>query len=94
MAKGYWIVRVSARNAERYPEYVAATRPAYEKFGARFLVRGAGATQRKERLVSELLSSSSRTSRQPSHATKALVSGCQGIRNAIADFVIAEGVEA
>jgi uncharacterized protein (DUF1330 family) len=40
MAKGYWIVRVSARNAERYPEYVAATRPAYEKYGARFLVRG------------------------------------------------------
>jgi len=40
MAKGYWIVRVSARNAERYPEYVAATRLAYEKFGARILGRG------------------------------------------------------
>ena len=40
MPKGYWIVRVSARNAERYPEYLAAARPAYEKFGAKFLVRG------------------------------------------------------
>lgn len=40
MPKGYWIVRVSVNNAERYPEYLAAARPAFEKYGARFLVRG------------------------------------------------------
>jgi uncharacterized protein (DUF1330 family) len=40
MAKGYWVVRVSVRDQERYPEYLAAARPAFEKFGARFLVRG------------------------------------------------------
>jgi len=40
MQKGYWIVRVSVRDQERYPEYLAAARPAFEKFGARFLVRG------------------------------------------------------
>ena len=40
MPKGYWIVRVSVKNAERYPEYLAAERPAFEKSGARFLVRG------------------------------------------------------
>lgn len=40
MPKAYWIVRVSVRNAERFPEYLSAARPAYEKFGARFLVRG------------------------------------------------------
>lgn len=40
MPKGYWIVRVSVKNAERYPEYLAAARPAFEKYGARFLVRG------------------------------------------------------
>jgi uncharacterized protein (DUF1330 family) len=40
MSKGYWIVRVSLRNAERYPEYLSAAQPAFEKFGARFLVRG------------------------------------------------------
>src|SRR5262245_45075721 len=40
MSKGYWIVRVSVRNAERYPEYLSTARPAFEKFGAKFLVRG------------------------------------------------------
>jgi uncharacterized protein (DUF1330 family) len=40
MAKGYWIVRVSVRDQDRYPEYLAAARPAFEKFGAKFIVRG------------------------------------------------------
>lgn len=40
MAKGYWIVRVSVKDAERYPEYLTAARPAFEKFGAKFVVRG------------------------------------------------------
>lgn len=38
--KAYWIVRVTVREPERYPDYLAAARPAFEKFGARFLVRG------------------------------------------------------
>jgi uncharacterized protein (DUF1330 family) len=40
MPKAYWIVRVSVRDAEGYPDYLAAARPAFEKFGARFIVRG------------------------------------------------------
>jgi len=40
MSKGYWIVRVSVSDQARYPEYLAAARIAFEKFGARFLVRG------------------------------------------------------
>jgi len=40
MPKGYWIVRVSVRDEARYPDYLAAARPAFEKFGAKFLVRG------------------------------------------------------
>jgi uncharacterized protein (DUF1330 family) len=40
MPNGYWIVRVSVRNAARYPEYLAAARSAFDKYGARFLVRG------------------------------------------------------
>ncbi len=40
MHKGYWVVRVSVANAEKYPGYLEAARPAFEKFGARFLVRG------------------------------------------------------
>ncbi|MCR9213186.1 MAG: DUF1330 domain-containing protein [Proteobacteria bacterium] len=40
MPKGYWIVRVSVKNEENYPDYLAAAKPAFEKYGARFLVRG------------------------------------------------------
>lgn len=47
MPKGYWIVSVSVRDEARYPEYLAAARPAFEKFGAHFIVRG-GAYEVKE----------------------------------------------
>jgi len=40
MPNGYWIVRVSVRSAERYPDYLAAAQSAFAKYGARFLVRG------------------------------------------------------
>ena len=40
MPKAYWVVRVSVRNPEQYPDYLAAARPAFEKFGANFIVRG------------------------------------------------------
>lgn len=40
MSKAYWIVRVSVRDEARYPDYLAAAKPAFEKFGARFVVRG------------------------------------------------------
>lgn len=40
MPKGYWIVRVSVHNPAQYPAYLAAARPAFEKYGARFIVRG------------------------------------------------------
>jgi uncharacterized protein (DUF1330 family) len=40
MPRGYWIVRVSVRDQERYPEYLAAARPAFKKYGAHFILRG------------------------------------------------------
>ena len=40
MAKGYWIARVDARDSERYKDYIAAAKPAFERFGAVFLARG------------------------------------------------------
>ena len=40
MPKAYWIVRVTVRDADRYPDYLIAAKPAFEKFGARFIVRG------------------------------------------------------
>jgi uncharacterized protein (DUF1330 family) len=47
MPRAYWIVRVSVRDEARYPEYLAAAKPAFEKFGANFVVRG-GAYDVKE----------------------------------------------
>lgn len=40
MPKGYWVVRVTVKNEANYPDYLAAAKPAFEKFGAQFLVRG------------------------------------------------------
>lgn len=40
MAKGYWIARVDVRDPERYKDYVATAKPAFERYGAQFLARG------------------------------------------------------
>ncbi|MGD9800075.1 MAG: DUF1330 domain-containing protein [Parvularculaceae bacterium] len=40
MPKGYWIGRVDVTNAENYPAYMKAAQPAYEKYGAKLIVRG------------------------------------------------------
>jgi uncharacterized protein (DUF1330 family) len=40
MAKGYWVARVDVRDPERYKDYIAAAKPAFEKYGANFLARG------------------------------------------------------
>lgn len=47
MAKAYWIAHVDVRDPERYKDYVATAKPAFEKYGARFLARG-GAYEAKE----------------------------------------------
>ena len=44
MAKGYWIARVDIRDAERYKDYVAAAKPAFETYAAKFLARGGAYT--------------------------------------------------
>ncbi|KQZ50562.1 hypothetical protein ASD54_10055 [Rhizobium sp. Root149] len=45
MPKGYWIARVDVRDPERYKDYVAAAKPAFEKYGAKFLARGGDHTR-------------------------------------------------
>jgi uncharacterized protein (DUF1330 family) len=40
MPKGYWIAHVDVTDAEAYKAYVAAAKPAFDKYGARFLARG------------------------------------------------------
>lgn len=38
--KGYWMGMVDVTNPDGYPQYVAANAAAFEKYGAKFLVRG------------------------------------------------------
>jgi uncharacterized protein (DUF1330 family) len=40
MPKGYWIVHITIRDAQSYPAYLAADKIAFDKYKARFLVRG------------------------------------------------------
>ncbi len=40
MARGYWIAQIDVTDPERYRDYIAANRAAFEKYGGRFLVRG------------------------------------------------------
>lgn len=40
MAKGYWIAHMDVRDPERYKDYIAAGKPAFEKYGAKFIARG------------------------------------------------------
>jgi uncharacterized protein (DUF1330 family) len=94
MPKGYWIVRVSVRNADRYPDYLAAARTAFEKFGARFIVRGGKfdtmeGSSRERNVVVEFNDYATALAcyRSPEYqAAKAIRNA-----NADADFVIVEG---
>jgi len=97
MTKGYWMVRVSVRNAERYPDYLAAARPAFEKFGAKFLVRGGRyeameGTSRERNVVVEFPDYETAVAcyRSPEYEA------AKSIRraNADADFIIVEGAAA
>ena len=38
--KGYWVGSVEVSDLERYKDYIATATPAYQRFGAKFLVRG------------------------------------------------------
>lgn len=40
MPKGYWIAHIEVHDPEAYKPYLTTAMPAYEEFGAKFLVRG------------------------------------------------------
>jgi uncharacterized protein (DUF1330 family) len=40
MAKAYWIAHVDVREPDGYQDYIATAKPAFEKYGAKFLARG------------------------------------------------------
>ena len=97
MPKAYWIARVSVKDAERYPEYVTAARPAFEKFGARFLVRGGSydaleGVSRERNVVIEFKDRATALACYHSPEYQA----AKAIRNAVADadLIVVDGVEA
>lgn len=96
MTKGYWIARVDVRDAERYKDYVATAKPAFERFGARFLVRGGDlqeleGTARARNVVIEF--PSVEIARQCYDSPE--YQDAKAIRNAVADseLIIVEGYE-
>ena len=94
MRKGYWVVRVSVENTENYPDYLAAARPALEKFGARFLVRG-GRYVAKEGVVRDrnvvVEFSDFDTAIACYHSAQYQAAKAIRVANAEADFLIVEG---
>ena len=40
MKKGYWMAMVDITDPANYPQYIAANKAAFERYGAKFLVRG------------------------------------------------------
>ena len=97
MTKAYWIVRVSVRDADRYPDYLAAARPAFERYGAKFIVRGGKAetregTSRERNVVVEFKDRETAVAcyRSPEYrAAKAIRQAA-----ADADFIIVDGIAA
>lgn len=94
MPKGYWIVRVSIKNAQNYPDYLAAAVPAFEKYRAKFRVRGGRyiapeGTARDRNVVVEF--EDYQTALACYHASEYETARAIRQANAEADFLIIEG---
>lgn len=97
MTKAYWIVRVSVQNADNYPAYLAAAKPVFDKFGAKFLVRGGqhevmegGARDRNVVVEFEDYATAVACYQSPDYQKAKRIRNA----NAQADFIIAHGTAA
>jgi len=96
MAKAYWIARVDVRDAERYKDYVSTAKPAFERYGAKFLVRG-GDTHvleggaRARNVIIEFASVADAKSCYESPEYQAAVAIRQEVADA--DMIVVEGYE-
>ncbi|HRD78431.1 MAG TPA: DUF1330 domain-containing protein [Hyphomicrobiaceae bacterium] len=94
MAKGYWIAHVSVTDPELYKQYVAANSVAFQKFGARFVVRGGRhetrrGTERQRHVVIEF--DSFEIAKACHDSPEYAVAMAIRDRAAIVDLVIVEG---
>jgi uncharacterized protein (DUF1330 family) len=95
MAKGYWIARVDVEDPEGYKDYVATAKPAFERFGARFLARGGpftameGAARGRNVVIEfESVDAAKACYNSPEYQAARLIRQ----RHAVAELVIVEGV--
>ena len=54
MAKGYWIAHATITDPARYPDYLAANKKAFDKFGGKFIVRGGALKWRRANRASAM----------------------------------------
>jgi uncharacterized protein (DUF1330 family) len=95
--KGYWIAHVDVTHPERYKDYIAANAAAFQKYGARFLVRNGackvpeGGLQGRRHVVIEFESFAAAKACYESPEYQAAIA----IRSAAStgDLVIIEGYE-
>jgi uncharacterized protein (DUF1330 family) len=45
MSKAYWVAHVDVKDVEGYAAYISANKAAFDKFGAKFIVRGGAQEQ-------------------------------------------------
>lgn len=97
MPKAYWIAHVEVRDAERYKDYVATAKPAFEKYGANFLARGGSyqSLEGRERARNVVIEFPSMQAALDCY-NSAEYQAAKAIRNTVADadMVIVEGFEA
>jgi uncharacterized protein (DUF1330 family) len=96
MAKGYWIAHVDVRDPESYKNYVAAAKPAFDRFGARFLARGGAfeAPEGRGRVRNVIIEFPSLEDAQACYHS-AEYQAARAIREKVADaeLVLVEGVD-
>ena len=96
MPKGYWVAHVDVRDPQIYEDYKAANAAPFEKYGAKFVVRGGTQTVREghvrmRTVVIEFPTVEAAYACYDSDAYQAAIA----IRNPISegDMVIVEGYE-
>lgn len=97
MPKAYWIAHVEVRDPERYKDYVATAKPAFERYGARFLARGGAfrALEGRERARNVVIEFPSMQAALDCYNSPEY-QAARAIRTAVADadMVVVEGFDA
>lgn len=96
MPKGYWIGHVDVHNADEYPEYLKTAKAAYEKYGAKFIIRGGASDTVEGKLGSRHIViefDSYDTAKACYHSTEYAAARKIRQANADGDIVIVEGVD-